>query len=456
MKDKIKLKSIKPLKSGNKKYIAEFEITKSNGKIRKKSTKFGAKGMSDYTKHKDNERRDRYINRHKKDLRTNDPTRAGYLSMYILWNKKTFKASLSDYKRRLNRYNKTGKFPISISGSSLKSKFGVPYDLDIEDTYFDKLPQELKELIKKKMYERSIDDMKNVRPKRHLCNIKYSLKFYMKLLKLFDEYHTPDEINERLSRPNIVLDPSTKYTALFIRELAIDVESDNFNKACLLNLFWLKLIKKLVYDYISFNPHAYSHQFTSEQLANMNTTEEWLEIILIKMGMRKDFNTDNRFWYHEAYDFLRDNYDAEILEFGKSYNYFGYKIPDNVKNPKLYLTIKNKIKKDVKKKKRRWGAYDSGRLVREYKERGGKYSGEKYYKSNDLGRWYKEKWIDACAWPKRKSCGRTKASIKSKVTYCRPSKVVDSRTPKTVQELSKAQIKSRCKRKKKNPKKIIR
>ena len=137
------------------------------------------------------------------------------------------------------------------------------------------------------------------------------------------------------------------------------------------------------------------------------------------------------------------------------------KTPDNVKNPKLYLKIKAKIQKDVKKKNRRWGAYDSGRLVREYKQSGGKYSGSKKSKtqsskSSNLDRWYREKWIDACAWPKRKSCGRTKASIKSNVTYCRPSKVIDSNTPKTVQELTKAQIKKRCAKKSKNPKKIVR
>ena len=306
MKDKIKLKSIKPLRSGNKKYVAEFEITKSNGIKRKKSTKFGAKGMSDYTKHKDNERRGRYISRHKKDLRTNDPTRAGYLSMYILWNKKTFKASLADYKRRLNTYNKTGKFPKAITGSSLKNKFGAPYDLNIDGTYFDKLPPEIKKLIHDKMDERSIDDMNNVRPKRHLCNIKYSIKFYIKLLKLFDEWYRPDEISERLSRPNVVLDPSTKYTALFIRELALDIESGKFNKACLLSLFWKKMIRDMVYNYVWFGPDAYPHHFTKEQLKNMNTTAEWLEVILIKMGMRKDFNTDHRFWYHEAYDYLHD------------------------------------------------------------------------------------------------------------------------------------------------------
>ncbi len=79
--------------------------------------------MSDYTKHKDKKRRNRYISRHKKDLRTNDPMRPGYLSMFILWNKPSFKASLADYKRRLAIYNRTGKFPKKIKGSKLK--FGV-------------------------------------------------------------------------------------------------------------------------------------------------------------------------------------------------------------------------------------------------------------------------------------------------------------------------------------------
>ena len=101
----LKVKNFKKLKSSKKKYEITFE---KNGKtyIRK----FGAAGMSDFTIHKDLERRERYISRHKKDLRTNDPMKPGYLSMYILWNKPTLKASLTDYKRRLNVYNKTGKF----------------------------------------------------------------------------------------------------------------------------------------------------------------------------------------------------------------------------------------------------------------------------------------------------------------------------------------------------------
>jgi hypothetical protein len=81
---------------------------------KKHTTDFGAAGMSDYTLHHDKERRSRYITRHIKDLRTNDPTRAGYLSMYILWNKPSVKGSIIDYKKRLTIYNKTGKFPEKI------------------------------------------------------------------------------------------------------------------------------------------------------------------------------------------------------------------------------------------------------------------------------------------------------------------------------------------------------
>ena len=70
--------------------------------------------MSDYTKHHDVERRSRYIKRHLKDLKTKNPARAGFLSMFILWNKPSLKASISNYKSRLATYNRTGKFPTKI------------------------------------------------------------------------------------------------------------------------------------------------------------------------------------------------------------------------------------------------------------------------------------------------------------------------------------------------------
>ncbi len=111
MRKQINLKSI--TRSHSKKWKAKFTIL-SKGKKSTKTTHFGAKGYKDYTMHKDKARRDRYISRHRKDLKTKDPTRAGYLSMFILWNRKTRLSSIADYRRRLRIYNRTGKFPIKI------------------------------------------------------------------------------------------------------------------------------------------------------------------------------------------------------------------------------------------------------------------------------------------------------------------------------------------------------
>jgi hypothetical protein len=78
-----------------KKFRAEFD----NGR----HTDFGAAGMDDYTITKDKEQRDRYRSRHHKDLETGDPTRAGYLSYYILWGDSTSMArNIAEYRRRFN------------------------------------------------------------------------------------------------------------------------------------------------------------------------------------------------------------------------------------------------------------------------------------------------------------------------------------------------------------------
>ena len=87
--------SIKKSTNPDKKYMATFTV---NG--RKKIVHFGQKGASDYTKHKDDERKNRYINRHKKRENWKSPITAGSLSRWILWNKKTLKASIDDYKNK--------------------------------------------------------------------------------------------------------------------------------------------------------------------------------------------------------------------------------------------------------------------------------------------------------------------------------------------------------------------
>lgn len=65
-------------------------------------TDFGASGMSDFTIHKDPERKDRYIARHRKRENWSNKKSAGALSRWILWNKPTLKASFEDYLDRFN------------------------------------------------------------------------------------------------------------------------------------------------------------------------------------------------------------------------------------------------------------------------------------------------------------------------------------------------------------------
>lgn len=72
---------------------------------------FGQTGYSDYTIHKDKERRKRYINRHIKDDIEN-PLSPGFWSLYVLWGystniDKSFKDAVSRaIKLIMNRYNK--------------------------------------------------------------------------------------------------------------------------------------------------------------------------------------------------------------------------------------------------------------------------------------------------------------------------------------------------------------
>jgi hypothetical protein len=94
----MKLLRVEKLTGDLKKYKAVFE---HDG--RTKSTKFGAAGMDDYLLTHSKEQRDRYKTRHAKDLKTNDPTRAGFLSYYLLWGDSTsLQTNIAAYKRKFN------------------------------------------------------------------------------------------------------------------------------------------------------------------------------------------------------------------------------------------------------------------------------------------------------------------------------------------------------------------
>jgi hypothetical protein len=94
----IKLIEVVKAHDDKHKFVAVFDV---NGHTKK--TPFGAEGYEDYTIHKDKERRERYRIRHDKDLDTNDPTRAGLLSYYILWGDSSdLNTSIKQYKKRFN------------------------------------------------------------------------------------------------------------------------------------------------------------------------------------------------------------------------------------------------------------------------------------------------------------------------------------------------------------------
>ncbi len=84
-------KSEKP----NKKY---YVITNDNKKVY-----FGTAGYSDFTIHKDEGKKLRYIKRHNTENWTKfGINSAGFWSRWLLWNLPTITASYQDFKKRFN------------------------------------------------------------------------------------------------------------------------------------------------------------------------------------------------------------------------------------------------------------------------------------------------------------------------------------------------------------------
>ena len=99
MTKKPKSVSIKKSTKSGKKYQATFTYA---DRKQTKTVHFGASGYEDFTKHKDTKRKQRYIDRHRRKENWNDPTTAGSLSRYILWNKPSLQESITSYKKRFN------------------------------------------------------------------------------------------------------------------------------------------------------------------------------------------------------------------------------------------------------------------------------------------------------------------------------------------------------------------
>ena len=93
-------------------------------------------------------------------------------------------------------------------------------------------------------------------------------------------------------------------------------------------------------------------------------------------------------------------------------------------------TLYAKVKAEIIKKVPKHSAYRSGLIVKEYKKRGGGYSGPKNEKKG-LSRWFKEKW--------KTQEGST--TYKKKGDIFRPTVRVSKKTPTTMKELTPAQKK---------------
>ena len=95
---------LKKATTKGKKYTAVFY---DNSREKIATTSFGAAGYEDYTTHGDEERKKRYIDRHKAGSENwADYKSAGSLAYHILWSKPSVAASYNDYlkKFKLKKY----------------------------------------------------------------------------------------------------------------------------------------------------------------------------------------------------------------------------------------------------------------------------------------------------------------------------------------------------------------
>lgn len=412
----IELIQLVKLNSGKKKYKAIFNI---NGK--KKSTTFGARGYSDYTIHKDINRRNRYIARHLVDLKTKDPTRAGYLSMYIIWNYPTVEKSVVDYKKRLKVYNNTGVFPTKIKNYS--NNFGTESSLVkvLSQENIPYIPRELYLKIKRQL------DQFYLKQKIAATKVNKSIKTWL------PQRREPYYLKQKFEELKYDYMPQSETTVIYLKSL-------------------LKLTKnKILKDHFEYLKNIYNMFIETENVLwkpNEKINVQLSQNFFIKIMKKFDITIDIDNFYQNI---KTEQVEEFFLSFNFGKNKFGESpVPDNVVDKELYKKIKIMVRKDVDAQNRRWGLYDSSRLVKKYKESGGKYFGKS---ENGTTRWYKEKWINACVWPKVEPCGR-KDMTKS-IAYCRPSIKVSKKTPKLVQELTQQEIKKRCFLKKNNPKLLL-
>lgn len=82
--------------------VARLLVIEPDGTRNEKSIHFGARGYEDFTIHKDEERKKKYIARHSKNEDWNNPLTRGFWSRWVLWNLPTVRSSVADVKKQFN------------------------------------------------------------------------------------------------------------------------------------------------------------------------------------------------------------------------------------------------------------------------------------------------------------------------------------------------------------------
>ena len=88
---------LKKATTKGKKYTAVF-YNENREKIA--TTSFGAVGYQDFTQHKDEDRKQAYLARHKNNERWEDYKSAGSLAKHLLWSKPSLSASYNAYLKK--------------------------------------------------------------------------------------------------------------------------------------------------------------------------------------------------------------------------------------------------------------------------------------------------------------------------------------------------------------------
>ena len=242
--------SVEIARSSNpeKKLMAIFS-DKEGSKI--KTTHFGQRGASDYTKHGDKERMERYLERHGGGTTTStkedwkDPTTAGALSRWILWNKPSLSGSFSDFKRRFGlkgtmKVSKSAEGKLSSAQKSLNkwtkedwgTKSGKPSTQGKDATGERYLPRKAREALTDKEYARTSakkrrdtakgkqfsqqpDDIeekvKKYRAEQPVPKKDIVMDFYEEML--YDEDSDLFKIHQELNPPN--QEPYSAHRAMF-------------------------------------------------------------------------------------------------------------------------------------------------------------------------------------------------------------------------------------------------